>query len=157
MIRMMIESMLGEVGRQILYYYEAHATPINLTLLTYGLIMLGCWLTFTRIYQRLVIMVVEEIQQNNKLNQNSSIKSINKAIQIPWKKAIDTARFPLIAGRAGLIPFRKSVARMKKMVTAEEVITHAKAVIEGENPRRILPVYKSVFEERMGKSKKRKK
>ena len=36
MVRAFVEGMLGEVGRQILYFYEANALVINAVVLTYG-------------------------------------------------------------------------------------------------------------------------
>jgi len=155
MVREIVEAMLGEVGRQILYFYEAHAAPINLVLLTYGVIMLMCWLTFTRIYRHLVILVAKEIHLSKTVNKDSSTKSIKNQIKIPWQEAADAARFPLISGRAGLIPLRKSVAAMQKMVSAEEVIGHAVAVLNGENPRKIMPRYKSVLEREKDKARKK--
>ena len=157
MVRSFVEAILGEVGRQILYFYEAHAVPINLLVLTYGTLMIMCWLTLTRIYRHLVILVAKEIHLNPKINKDSSLKAIAKAVEIPWQVAVDAARFPLVSSQSALVPARKSVAAVQKLVTAEEIIAHAVAVLNGkENPRKVFPRFKSVAEREKAKKEKEK-
>ena len=155
MVRSFVEAILGEVGRQILYFYEAHALPINMLVLTYGTVMIMCWLTLTRIYRHLVILVAKEIHLNPKVSKDSSVKAITKAIEIPWQVAVDAARFPLISSQSALLPARKSVAAVQKLLTAEEIIAHAVAVLNGkENPRKVFPRFKSVAERERAKKEK---
>jgi hypothetical protein len=157
MVRSFVEAILGEVGRQILYFYEAHALPINMLVLTYGTIMIMCWLTLARIYRHLVILVAKEIHLNPKVTKDSSVKAIKKAVEIPWQAAVDAARFPLISSQAALIPARKSVAAVQKLLTAEEIIAHAVAVLNGkENPRKVFPRFKSVAEREKAKKAREK-
>lgn len=145
MVRVVVEGMLGAVGRQILFFYEAHALTINLIVLTYGLIMLMAWLALTRIYRHLVVLVAKEIHLNPQVNKDSSIKQIRSTIKIPWKVAVNAARFPLISGQTGLYPVRKSVEAVQSMLDEDELITHALAVLNGENPRKIMPSYKRMM------------
>jgi hypothetical protein len=141
MVRVVVEGLLGEVGRQILFFYEAHALTINLLVLTYGLIMLMAWLALTRIYRHLVVLVAKEIHLNTRVNKDSSVKQIRSTIKIPWKEAVNAARFPIISGQTGLFPVRKSVKGVQSMLDEDELITHAIAVLNGENPRKIMPSY----------------
>ena len=141
MVREVVEGLLGEVGRQILFFYEAHALTINLLVLTYGLIMLMAWLALTRIYRHLVVLVAKEIHLNTRVNKDSSVKQIRSTIKIPWKEAVNAARFPIISGQTGLLPVRKSVKGVQSMLDEDELITHAIAVLNGENPRKIMPSY----------------
>jgi len=145
MVRAVVEGLLGEVGRQLLFFYEAHALTINLIVLTYGLIMLMAWLALTRIYRHLVVLVAKEIHLNTRVNKDSSIKQIRSTIKIPWKEAVNTARFPIISGQTGLFPVRKSVKSVQSMLDEDELITHALAVLNGENPRKIMPSYKRML------------
>jgi hypothetical protein len=145
MVRVVVEGMLGEVGRQILFFYEAHALTINLLVLTYGLIMLMAWLALTRIYRHLVVLVAREIHLNTRVNKDSSIKHVRSTIKIPWKEAVNAARFPIISGQTGLFPVRKSINNVQSMLDEDELITHAIAVLNGENPRKIMPSYKRML------------
>ena len=145
MVRVIVEGLLGEVGRQILFFYEAHALTINLLVLTYGLIMLMAWLALTRIYRHLVVLVAKEIHLDTRVNKDSSIKQIRSTIKIPWKEAVNAARFPIISGQTGLFPVRKSVENVQSMLDEDELITHAIAVLNGENPRKIMPSYKRML------------
>ena len=144
-MREVVEGLLGEVGRQILFFYEAHALTINLLVLTYGLIMLMAWLALTRIYRHLVVLVAKEIHLDTRVNKDSSIKQIRSTIKIPWKEVVNAARFPIISGQTGLFPVRKSVESVQSMLDEDELITHAIAVLNGENPRKIMPSYKQML------------
>jgi hypothetical protein len=55
--------------------------------------------------------------------------------------AVNAARFPLIAGQSGLYPVRRSVKNVQAMLDEDELIAHAIAVLNGENPRKIMPSY----------------
>ena len=145
MVREVVEGLLGEVGRQILFFYEAHALTINLLVLTYGLIMLMAWLALTRIYRHLVVLVAKEIHLDTRVNKDSSIKQIRSTIKIPWKEVVNAARFPIISGQTGLFPVRKSIKNVQSMLDEDELITHAIAVLNGENPRKIMPSYKRML------------
>ena len=47
MVRIAVETLLGDVGRQILFFYEAHSFVINLIVLTYGIILFFSWSKFS--------------------------------------------------------------------------------------------------------------
>ena len=141
----MVEGMLGSVGRQILFFYEANALSLNLIVLTYGLLMLMAWLALTRIYRHLVVLVAKEIHLNSQINKESTLKQIRSTIKIPWKVAVNAARFPIISGQTGLYPVRKSIGAVQSMLDEDELITHALAVLNGENPRKIMPSYRSML------------
>jgi hypothetical protein len=153
MVRGFVEQILGKWGRELLYYYEANALTINLLVLAYGTLMIMCWLTLTRIYRHLVIMVAKEIHLNNKVSKDSTQKNIRKAVKIPWETAVEAARFPLISSQSALWPARKSVAAVQKLVTPDEVYAHAIAVLNGENPRKVFPRFKSALEKEKEKAK----
>ena len=147
MVRSFVEAILGGVGRQILYFYEAHALTINLIVLTYGLIMLMSWITLVRIYRHMVVTVATRIHKHPKLNRKSTIKKIRDSVEIPWQEAVDIAPFPLIARMAGLIPKRKSVENVQQLLDEEELNSHALDVLKGTHPRKIMPSYRRMMQQ----------
>jgi len=142
MIRSLIEVMLGEVGRQILYFYEAHALPINLVVLTYGLVMLVSWITLVRIHRQLVFMVAKEIHLRDDLSRKSTKKRVRDEISVPWEEAIKAAPFPLIARTGGLIPYRRTVANAQRFLDEAEITQQALEVLKGKPARQVRPNYR---------------
>lgn len=142
MLRPMIEGLLGEFGRQILYFYEANQLVLNLIVLTYGLIMFMSWSTLIRIYRHLVLLIADDIEKNPNLKKKSKVSKIKSEIEIPWQTAVDAAWFPLVANNGGIIPGRKSVAVVQKLFDEDELIAHAKEVLDGAEIRKIMPSYR---------------
>jgi hypothetical protein len=136
--------MLGEVGRQMLYFYEANALPINLVLITYGLFLLLSWLTLVRIYRFIVVALAKRIHLHPDLNRKSTVKKIRDTVGIPWQEAVDAANFPLIAPQGALLPKRKSVSTVQFWFDENDIIRDAFAVLDGTDPRRIAPRYSSI-------------
>jgi hypothetical protein len=153
MVRAMVETMLGGVGRPILSFYEAHALTLNLLALTYGLILLMSWVNLVRIYQYTVIQVAEHIHLNPDLNRKSTVKRVADAISIPWQEAVDKSHFPLIANQVAFFPAWKSVQALQKIVDEQELIEHALAVLQGADPRKIRPTYKRLLAEEIARKK----
>ncbi len=145
MVRVIVEGMLGKIGRQLLFFYEANALTLNLLVLLYGLLMLMAWLALTRIYRHLVVLVAKEIHLNAQVNKDSSLKHIRSTIKIPWKVAVNAARFPIISSQTGLYPVRKSIESVQSILDEDELIIHAIAVLNGENPRKMMPSYRSLL------------
>ena len=80
MVRSFVEVMLGEVGRQILYYYEANAFWLNWIVLIYGVIMFASWMNLVRIYRYLIIEVAKGAHTSDELNRKKSNKKIHRYI-----------------------------------------------------------------------------
>ena len=144
MIRPMIEALLGEFGRQLLYFYEAHQLILNIIVLIYGFIMFMSWSTLIRIYRHIVLLIVKQIKENPNLGKKSKVVTIRKNIDIPWQEAVDAARFPLIANNGGVIPAPKSVATVQRLFDEDELITHALEVMQGAEIRKIMPSYRKM-------------
>lgn len=152
MIRPMIEALLGEFGRQLLYFYEANQLIMNLIVLSYGLIMYLSWSTLIRIYRHIVLLIVEQIKENPALGKKSKVAAIRKNIDIPWQEAVDAARFPLIANNGGVIPTRKSVATVQRLFDEDELIRHALEVLQGTEIRKIIPSYRLMIKREFSKN-----
>jgi hypothetical protein len=142
MVRSFIEGMLGEFGRQLLYFYEAHALPINLVVLAYGFMMLMSWTTLLRIYRHAVVIVARRVHEHPNLTRKSTVKQIRDQIEIPWQEVIDAAPFPLVARAGALIPKQKSVESLRLLLDEKELVTHALEVLKGTHIRKIMPSYR---------------
>jgi hypothetical protein len=142
MIRSFVEGLLGPLGRQLLYFYEANSLTLNLIVVSYGLIMLMSWTTLVRLYRHLVVLTARRIHEHPDLTRKSTVKSVREAISIPWEEVVDATPFPLIARLGALIPRRKSVKTLQEMLDERELIRHALALLKGENIRRIMPRYR---------------
>jgi len=141
MIRSFVEGILGPLGRQLLFYYEAHALPINLIVLSYGLFMLMAWTTLLRIYRHMIVLLARQIHEHPDLNRKSTVKRISDTLSIPWQEAVDAAQFPLIARPASVFPMRKTVANVQKIIEEKDLVLGALEVLKGTHPRRIRPSY----------------
>jgi len=148
----MIEAMLGEFGRRLLYFYEANQLVMNLIVLTYGLIMFLSWSTLIRIYRHMVLLIVKQIEENPDLGKKSKVGKIRKSVEMPWQAAADGAWFPLIANNGGLIPTRKSVKTIQRLFDEEELISHALEVLQGANIRKIMPSYRHMVRREFSKN-----
>ncbi|MCK4489385.1 MAG: hypothetical protein KAU23_03945, partial [Anaerolineales bacterium] len=113
MVRSFIEAMLGEVGRQILYYYEANAYWINVIVLIYGVFMFAAWQNLVRIYRFLIVEMAKEAHTSEELNRKKSNKKIRKIIGVPWEKAVEQSPIPFIARIGDLAPKRNTVENLQ--------------------------------------------
>ncbi len=151
MIRPMIEALLGEFGRQLLYFYEANQLILNLIVLTYGLLMFLSWSTLIRIYRHLVLLIVKQIEQDPDLGKKSKPAKIKNGIEVPWQTAVDAAKFPFIANNGGVIPTLKSVNAVQKLFDVDELIKHALEVMQGTEIRKIIPSYRLMLSREFSK------
>lgn len=149
MVRPMIEAMLGEFGRQLLFFYEANQLILNLVVLTYGLIMFMSWSTLIRIYRHMVLLIAKQIEDNPDLGNKSKVGKISKNVAMPWQEAVDGTRFPLVANNGGIFPTPKSVKAIQRLFDEDELIAHALEVLEGENIRKIMPSYRHMLKREM--------
>jgi len=139
MVRSFVEMIMGDFGRQILYFYEANALIINLFVLAYGIILFFSWSNLVQIHRFLVIEIAKQIHLKNDLDKDSSPKKVLKKVRIPWAEAVQKSRFPWVAKMSGLIPRRKSVAILKDLLIEEDLAAHALSVLNGRNIRKVMP------------------
>ena len=139
MVREFIESILGEFGRQILYFYEANACIINAVVLTYGVIMFGSWMNLIRIYRFMILEIAKGIHTSEDLNRKKTNKKIRDAIEIPWEKAVEQSPFPLIGNMGSLIPKRKTVENLKLYFDEKDLVDKAMNALKGQDIRKMSP------------------
>ncbi len=151
MIRALVEGMLGEFGRQVLYFYEAHALVLNLIVIAYGLIMLLSWQNLAYIYRYMVVRVARQVPLHPGLNHKSPVKKIATAIPLPWQDALSASRFPLVASQVALVPVPKSAQALQKIFNQDELYQHALDVLNGADARKIQPSYKLMWSKEVAK------
>ena len=141
MIRGLVEGLLGPLGRQLLFFYEANSLPINTIVILYGFIILMSWTSLIRIYRHLVVLVARQIHENPDLDRKSSVKRIRETVEIPWQEAVDAATFPLIARQTALWPRRRTVENARALLDEDEIAPHALDVLKGTPMRHIRPSF----------------
>ncbi|MBN2044555.1 MAG: hypothetical protein JW757_06005 [Anaerolineales bacterium] len=139
MIRSFLEMMMGEVGRQILYFYEANACVINSVVLSYGLFMFLCWNNLVRVYRYLVVEVAKTVHLNEDLNRKSTNKRVREMINIPWEKAVEAAPFPFVGHVGALLPKRISVETLQLYFDDKEIVDLAIKLLKGAHIKTITP------------------
>jgi hypothetical protein len=150
-IRAIIEATMGGIFRSVLYFYEAHALPLNVIVLVYGLVMLMSWLNLVRIYRYMVVAVAKQIHLHPKLGAKSSVEKVAELVAIPWEEAVNAANFPLIGSQVMLLPLPKSVAAVKNIIDRDELLGHALDVLNGTHPSKIQPTYNMMWKKKRAK------
>jgi hypothetical protein len=146
MIRSFVEAMLGEYGRQILYFYETNACVLNTIILTYGLFMLLAWNNLVRVYRFLIIEVAKNVHLHENLSRKSTNKRVRDTIQIPWEEAVKKSPYPFVARIGALLPKRMTVETLQMYFDEKEIVDWAIKLLKGENIRRMTPRSRQLIE-----------
>ena len=155
MVRAFIEGMLGEVGRQILYFYEANALVINSVVLTYGVFIYASWMNLVRIYRFLIVEMATAAHTSEELNRKKTNKKIRDTIGIPWEKAVDQAPFPFIARTGGLLPRRNTVENLKFYFSEKDLADKTLKALQGERIQRMSPSSQKIMQKELEELKKK--
>ena len=151
MIRSFVEALLGDFGRQILFFYEDNATLINSLVILYGLFMFLTWNNLVRVYRFLIIEVAKTVHLNEELNRKSTNKRIRDTIEIPWEKAISAAPFPFVGRLGALWPKRMSVEVLQTYFEDKEIVNQAVKLLKGEHIKRMTPNSRSLIDRERAK------
>ncbi len=154
MVRPFIEAMLGEVGRQILYYYEANAFWINVIVLIYGVFMFASWQNLVRIYRFLIVEMAKEAHTSEELNRKKSNKKIRKIIGVPWEKAVEQSPFPFIARIGDLIPKRNTVENLQGYFDEKDLADKTLKALQGEKIQKMMPSSRRMLQKELEARKK---
>ncbi len=155
MVRSFIEAMLGEVGRQILYYYEANAFWINVIVLIYGVFMFASWQNLVRIYRFLIVEMAKEAHTSEELNRKKSNKKIRKIIGVPWEKAVEQSPFPFIARMGDLSPRRNTVENLKGYFDEKDLADKTLKALQGEKIQKMMPSSRRMLQKELEARKKK--
>ena len=154
MLRPLIEGLLGEFGRQLLYTYEANAYWMNWIVLFYGLIMFASWQNLVRSYRFLIVEMAKEAHTSDELNRKKSNKKIRQIIGVPWEKAVEQSPFPFVAKVGDLIPKRNSVENLQKFLDEKDLADKTLKALRGEKIKRMMPSYRKMMKKEMDERKK---
>ncbi len=155
MVRSFIEAILGEVGRQILYYYEANAYWINVIVLIYGVFMFAAWMNMVRIYRFLIVEMAKEAHTSEELNRKKSNKKIRDIIGIPWEKAVEQAPFPFLARIGDLAPKRNTVENLQGYFDEKDLADKTLKALQGENIQKMMPSSRRMLQKELEERKKK--
>ena len=153
MVRTFVEAILGEVGRQLLYSYEANAYWINWLVLAYGLIMFASWMNLVRIYRYLIVEMAKEAHTSDELNRKKSNKKIREIIGIPWEKAVEQSPLPFIARIGDLIPKRKTVENLQKFLDEKDLADKTLKALQGAKIQRMSPSTRRMMQRELEEKK----
>ena len=153
MVRSFVEAILGEVGRQLLFTYEANAYWINWVVLAYGLFMFASWQNLVRIYRFLIVEMAKEAHTSDELNRKKSNKKIRDIIGIPWEEAVKQSPFPFFARIGDLIPKRKTVENLKKFLDEKDLADKTLKALQGERIQRMSPSTRRMMQRELEEKK----
>jgi len=153
MVRSFVEAILGEVGRQLLFAYEANAYWINWVVLAYGVIMFASWLNLVRIYRYLIVEMAKEAHTSDELNRKKSNKKIRDIIGIPWEEAVKQSPLPFIARIGDLLPKRKTVENLKKFLDEKDLADKTLKALQGERIQRMSPSTRRMMQRELEEKK----
>lgn len=151
MIRSVVEALLGDFGRQILYFYEANAGLINTLVILYGLFMFLTWNNLVRVYRFLIIEVAKMVHLDEELNRKSTNKRVRDTIEIPWEKAVSAAPFPFVGRLGALWPKRMSADVLQTYFEDKDLVSQAIKLLKGENIKRMMPNSRSLIDRERAK------
>ncbi len=130
MVRALIEGMLGPLGTQVLLFYEANSLPINLIVVSYGLVMVLAWSNLVNIRKRLLKSMLAQMLDQPGIDASAKLKRILREIDIPWESAIGQSWYPFVARQMAFWPRRASVETIQALLPAEELATQALELLE---------------------------
>ncbi|MEE8356090.1 MAG: hypothetical protein V3R33_02170 [Anaerolineales bacterium] len=154
MVRSFVEYILGDFGRQILYYYEANAFWINIIILIYGLFMFAAWQNLVRIYRFLIAEMAKGAHTSDELNRKKSNKKIRKIIGVPWEKAVEQSPLPFIARIGDLAPRRNTIENLKLYFDEKDLADKTLRALQGEKIQKMMPSTRKMLQKEMEERKK---
>jgi len=149
MVGPFIEALMGEVGRQILYFYRDNALVINVSILIYGVIMFAAWQNLVRIYRFLIVEMAKAAHTSEELNRKKSNKKIRKIIGIPWEKAVEQSPIPLIAMVGDLIPKRNTTVNLQGFFDEKDLADKTLKALQGAKIQKMMPSSRKILKRRM--------
>lgn len=155
MVRAFIEMLLGEWGRQLLYFYEANACMINSVVLAYGVLMFLSWTNLVRTYRYLIVEMAKQVHTSMDLNRKSTNKKVRDSVTIPWEKAVEISPFPYIGRMSGVLPKRMTVENLQAMLDEKDLADKAISALKGEHIKKMAPSIRMMRMREMEMKKKK--
>ena len=142
---------MGDVGRAILYFYQANELIINSIILIYGVFMFYAGITSFAFIDSSLWKWPNQLIYPMSCGKKSN-KKIRNIIGIPWEKAIEVSPFPYIASIGALIPKRKTIENLQLPLMKKIWRIKPKA-LQGAKIQRMMPSNRKMLQREMDQRK----
>jgi hypothetical protein len=119
MINIMVRGFLGEWGQAILNFYQQYSFWINAIILLYFLMVLLSQRNFKQTLENLIIALENKYPGQFEKKTNKEIARILGKKEIPWEKALNNSKWPLIATPRQFYPRIKDETSLKKLISLD--------------------------------------
>ena len=130
MVLAVLQGLLGEWGRAVLYFYLANSLWINLIVVAYGVLIVLSWVNLKNIRNSLVWSLVDQLKSQVEVISGKLAKKEKASLVVPWESAVGKSRFPLVAFQSALVPHRLSIKRVQAMLPMEDLVNDALRILE---------------------------
>jgi hypothetical protein len=130
MVRALVEQMLGAWGTALLDFYDANSLYINLVVVLYGGLVVLSWMNLKGIRRQLVDDLAEQLREIPNLEAGSPPKNALRRVKIPWERAIESRRFPLVALQTSFLPRRATLETVQALLPEEELAGDALKMVD---------------------------
>jgi hypothetical protein len=125
MFRAIIESVLGEWGRAILYFYDEYSLWINLVVVIYGMWVVLSWVNLKNIRKPLISSIADQLRSRPEISSKTLSKKQLNSLVIPWESAVRQSRFPYVARQNAIVPRRVTVTQIQALLPIADLVAEA--------------------------------
>ncbi|HZW05039.1 MAG TPA: hypothetical protein VFF68_13990 [Anaerolineaceae bacterium] len=125
MVRAFLEGLMGQWGVNLLDFYAANSLWINLLVLVYGAWVVSSWVNLKSIRRLLIGALEEQMQGRPEFAKGDVPPKALASLIIPWERAVADARFPFVAQQTDLLPHRKTIDTVRRMLPGDQITQDA--------------------------------
>jgi hypothetical protein len=137
MIRAIIESMMGQWGRSLMYFYDEYSLWINLVVVLYGIWVVMSWANLKKIRKFILVAIAAQLRNRHENSTGPLSKKELASLVIPWESSMQQARFPFIARQSAFLPRRLSMEQVKEMLPVDDMAAEALKILQGKSKQRV--------------------
>lgn len=133
----LIERILGPWGMAVLRAYQDNSLLINAAIVLYGFVLILSWRNLDRMRSFLVQAIVQQVPRRAEEEAKPDLSAVLDMASIPWQKALEESRFPLIARQWALLPRRCSLESVQRLLSPEDLAKEVLKIIapDEDTPR----------------------
>jgi hypothetical protein len=134
----LIERILGPWGMAVLRVYQDNSLLINAAIVLYGFALIVSWRNLDRMRSFLVQAMVQQMPRRAEGDAKPDLSAVLETAAIPWEKALEESRFPLIARQWALLPRRCSLQSIQRLLNPEDLARDVLKIVAPDEtaPRR---------------------
>ena len=133
MVDGLICGLLGGYGEVVLDFYLEYGLVINGIILLYAIIVSFSYRSYRSALAQLLNHLTENYSDKLQKKSTKELEHLIGKIDLPWQEAYEAFRYPLIAQPMKLLPQKKTLDRLKEMISISVLADHYKKSIEPEN------------------------